>query len=254
MLGKLLTKALFNHAQYQRDFTKLSDETFMRMSLDDIEWLDDNIEDDACRRILDEEMPRILDGYADVTFLAGGFPAFVLGRTNNFSDIDVFCSSPDIYDELRQFEASGVEETIPGRRTQFVLQKGILNVQIDLVNVVGGLEYFGIEIPEGGIRSVEDVLRTFDINWSLVGIDLNTRDIVFHESSSNPLPYFNERRIGLNSSKRLQKYADRLKYKSKDTDLITSLAIKYLESVEQKEQECRSRSKGGITASLGGGL
>lgn len=185
-----------------------------------------------------ESLRITLKGYHDVAFPAGGFAACCLGTTDSyaFSDIDVFCANPDTYYELREYEADNCMEIQPERRTKFPMRTIMLRgepLEIDLVNITNNPQYFEIDIPEDGIITVEAVLKIFDLSWAMVGIDLVTNEIVFHELATKPVPYINTKRADVSTADRIMKYRDRFTRITQETEIATREILAHLKQLDE---------------------
>lgn len=131
-------------------------------------------------------------------FVAGGFACCFAGVTKQYEDIDLFCTTSKAFDAMvdivRHYELK--------IKTDYVYSFIHEGFKFDLVNTC-----------EEQSPGVNELLTLFDLNWSMVGIDLAQNIITCHDTTLSTIPQVNPSRIDIcleKTIKRITKYKDRL--------------------------------------------
>ena len=166
--------------------------------------------------------------------IGGGFAAHFAGITNTHDDIDLFCLTPLIYEWMKDFITSSTD----GRFTDVHFSEGLSynahkailwfkyeGYQFNLIDAqtLGNLVVSKkVRGPNKFLKSLDslfhdpkiiDLLMGFDLNWSMVGIDLFANSVVCHISAFADKPLVNTSRELMsaeNTVKRMEKYRLRL--------------------------------------------
>lgn len=175
--------------------------------------------------------------YYDQVFVGGGFASHLAGITNEHNDVDIFCVTESAFEAVSKLiindkDPDRFQQATLGSNTTplAVMERGygrILKfasngVKYDLVDAT-----LQINIEPDRTPSILNLLRAFDLNWSMVAIDLAGNTITCHRESLSDKPRINPARLDviLNGIvDRVARYRDRLT-KTPDKDECAAVLI-----------------------------
>lgn len=153
----------------------------------------------------------LLRGYENSAFVCGGFPSWLSGQTPQYGDIDIFCVNRTVFEAI----LSRVDQSNRVAKCErFVYGCTFNGLNIDIICLQDAKEvgwFRGLLGKQPKTMTIENVLETFDLSWSMVGIDFISQELVYHADFYLLYPYVNELRKK-NYTKtvgRLEKYFQR---------------------------------------------
>ena len=170
----------------------------------------------------------IPDKLYNQVFVAGGFASYLAGITNTHKDVDLFCVTEESFVFLYNFIVQDNPDfTIrklpidsPCAFYQKVLKFTYQNIDYDLVDSSSFIEArqpVSIPYDDGtGLDSRYNLcllLKMFDLNWAMAGINLLNDTIVCHPDALLTKPLMNTKdspRVNASNITRVEKYVSRL--------------------------------------------
>lgn len=207
-------------------------------------------EDDFISRPLSEVVPvqakltvdhlrDLIKGYENGAFVCGGYPSWLLGLTKQYGDIDIFCVNRSVFEAI----LARVDPVKVTKSERFVYGCTYEGLEIDVICMQDAKEvgwFRGLLGKQPKAMTIENVMETFDLSWSMVGIDFNADELVYHADFVLPDPYVNQLRNN-NYTKtvhRLTKYFER-RGKTCAPELIQALTDELVVNSE-KQKEARA--------------
>jgi len=136
-----------------------------------------------------EAVRDFLYGYEANTFVCGGFASAVGGFSKEFGDVDIYCVNEVIYDALAEKMAELGKVDIV--KFEGKLTKGFIHIDIDKKK--GKKDYLKIDlIHRSGYQGVEQITEEFDMNWTMIGLDLKAYQVVYHPDVTSDKLILNE--------------------------------------------------------------
>lgn len=182
----------------------------------------------------------IPDKLYDQVFIAGGFASYLAGITNTHGDVDLFCVTEEsflfLYNLIVQDTPNFIVRALPidniGAFYQKVLKFTYQNINYDLIDSSSFLTHKKAMSPQhagymaiNARHSLCHLLKMFDINWAMAGINLVNDTIVCHPCALMTKPFMNVQhspRLNASNIPRVEKYASRL---VREVDVAATKAV-----------------------------
>lgn len=101
-----------------------------------------------------------------------------MGRTSESKDVDIYCRTKVVYEELVARMKNMGEVTVV--KFDGDLTKGKIDLDIGEVNAPELHDYVQVDLILRECECIEELLEGFDMNWCMVGLDLANWQVIYH--------------------------------------------------------------------------